>query len=131
MTTASRIWLSAGFLGAALAVQAVLLLHMALGPSNSYPDLRQPFDELPTSLRAESASSEVPEWVFVSHPAEKEIRSRLPFVPVDLSFRYCQAGDLVAECYIVHSANGEDRKHHPDICIREVQRLPEDKTGDG
>jgi hypothetical protein len=131
MTTTSRLRLSIGLLGAALAVQTGLLAHMSYGPTNTYEPLRKSFAALPTSLRTESGGAAPSEWSFVPLPAEKEIRKKLPFVPVDLTFRHCRAADrnVEAACYIVHTENGEDRRHHPEICIRDVQGLPEDASG--
>lgn len=131
MTTVSRIWLSAYVLGAALAVEAGLIGHMLLGPSNSYPALRKPFGNLPTTLAVEAPDASPVIWSCLPHPAEKTIRQSLPFEPVDLMYRHCQSADksIFAECYAVHSANGEDRKHHPEICIRDVQGVPEVESG--
>jgi hypothetical protein len=131
MTTAARIWLATVMLGAALAVQTGLLVHMVFGPDNTYPAMLKSFSELPSSLREKVPEETALTWSFVAHPAEKEIRPRLPFVPADLVYRYCKCEqrNVDAVCYIVHSEDGEDRKHHPEICIRDVQGVPEDKSG--
>jgi hypothetical protein len=127
MTTATRIWLSVALFGVTLTVQGGLLAHMALGPSNVYPAMHKTFADLPTTLAVEAPGLPAILWSFVPHPAEKSIRKSLPFDPVDLIYRHCRAPEqnIDAVCYLVHSADGEDRKHHPDICIRDVQGVPE------
>lgn len=131
MASLKRIWSMTAFLGVALAIQAALLLHMVFGPSNLYPGLSHPLADLPMKLTFERPGLPPFAWEMQTISAENEIRPRLPFQPLDLIFRQatCNERSLGAECYIVHTENGEDRKHHPEICIRDVQQVPEDETG--
>lgn len=122
MSATSRIWLTAGFLGMALAAQTGLLLHMAYGPANSYEPLRKPLADLPVEIS--NSRGEVV-WQFEKTGMES-LLPRMPFEPLDVYFRRgAGPADVQFETYIVHSKNGEDRKHHPEICVRDVQKLPE------
>ncbi len=130
MTTAARIWLSAGVLAAALLVQGGLMAHMMMGPVNTYPALRKPLAELTTELIVERKGASPFVWQFETVPIEEEVRKSLPYVPLDMIFRFgrCPDPNLAAQCYIVQSEYGEDRKHHPEICMRDVLQIPEDKS---
>jgi hypothetical protein len=133
MTALRRIWWAAGLLGVAFALQAGLLVHMIFGPTHTYPPLRKPFGELPAMMQVDQVGKPPLVWTFETRAAESSIRSRLPFEPVDLIYRRGRAGELnlEADCYVVHGANGEDRKHHPEICVRDVQQIPELPEGRG
>ena len=130
MTTATRIWLSAGVLGAALVVQTGLQAHMMFGPTNTYPELKKPLVELPMVFEAERKDGTPLVWGFVTSAAEGKTLEKLKYKPLGMVFRRGRSPELNVdvEFYIVHSENGEDRKHHPEICTRDVQQIPEDLT---
>ncbi len=131
MTTSKRIWLAVGVLGIALAVQTGLQAHMMFGPTNSYPELRKPLVQLPMVFETERKDEAPLAWGFVTSASEKDTLKKLPFVPLEMVYRRGRspALNVDVECYIVHSQNGEDRKHHPEICTRDVQQIPEDPAG--
>jgi hypothetical protein len=59
--------------------------------------------------------------------ARDATRARLPYQADDLLIRvYGNGKGAVVQVYMVHSRAGEDRKHHPEICIRDVSGAPED-----
>lgn len=131
--TPARRWfvLAASLLAASLLGQWLLLAHLAPANPNAYPVLRQPFANLPLTLSAtpaDEATEAGPTWVGVDLPNLDKLRAILPFQVDDLLNRGYQlrGTDLAGSLYLVHSRAGEDRKHHPEICIREVTGAPED-----
>ncbi|MEI7683396.1 MAG: exosortase/archaeosortase family protein [Planctomycetota bacterium] len=125
---APRIWRVTLLLGVALALQLGLLAHMILGPTNTYAPLRDSFANMPKTLLWERVGKRPLTWEMETIVPEKEIRAKLPYQPVDLFYRrfYSPEMNVSANVYVVHSENGEDRKHHPEVCIRDVLQLPED-----
>ena len=59
--------------------------------------------------------------------ARAATRAKLAFDVEDLTVRAYQStrGDH-ARLYMIHTRSGEDRKHHPEICVRDVSGAPED-----
>jgi exosortase/archaeosortase family protein len=100
--------------------QIVLKVHLNAAGPESFPAMRQPLADLPAQFGTA--------WHGADRSDASEVRKQLPFEPDDMVFRdYRLAGtNLVVQVYAVHSRIGEDRKHHPEICIREVTGAPED-----
>lgn len=123
-----RIGSTVAILGIGLLAQLALLGHMMFGPANTYASLREPFAEMPMVLASERVGTRPFVWSLQTIPDEKAIRTKLPFTPLDLSYRRASSNEILAnaDIYIVHSENGEDRKHHPEICVRDVLQVPED-----
>jgi hypothetical protein len=92
----------------------------------SFPPQAGSLKTLP--LRVTAPDSEQPEWVGQDLPDTCEaIRAQLPFRADDLlvhGYRHTDGSEAVL--YAVHSRTGEDRKHHPEICVRDVGGVPED-----
>ncbi len=101
-------------------VQMVLKVHLSAAGPESFPSMQQPLAVLPTKFGTA--------WHGQDRSDAADVRTKLPFVPDDLVFRdYRLAGtNLVVQVYAVYSRVGEDRKHHPEICIREVTGAPEE-----
>jgi hypothetical protein len=129
MTTARR-WLilASVLLTGAVLVQGALLAHLAPANPDCYPRLLRPFVDLPLTLGEVEEGAETPAWAGLDRPDLEALRKRLPFTADDLLNRVYQlrGTEQVVGVYMVHSRSGEDRKHHPEICIREVLGAPED-----
>jgi len=120
-------------LAAASAVLAVGILaqfsltaHLRSAGQASYPTLTGRFDSLPLVIADPATGQDA--WVGQEMAEAREAtRVKLPFEANDLLVRgYQGAGGAGALVYMVHSRVGEDRKHHPEICIRDVSGAPED-----
>lgn len=104
------------------------------GGKPCYPEMVGKFAQLPTEFTADDES-------LFWHGEEldnvrEETRKKLPFDADDLSYRGYQTSDgrCQALVYMVHSKIGEDRKHHPEICIRDVggaKLIPDPDDGKG
>ncbi|HZZ82816.1 MAG TPA: hypothetical protein VFE62_30230 [Gemmataceae bacterium] len=128
MTLTNRFVLICVILGAGVAAQTGLNWHIHGGSGLQYAELREPISALPMSLP--SLSEKVSErqsmhWIGKTNAHEEQIRKQLPFEPDDLVSRTYRRGvDL--NLYMVYSRLGDDRKHHPEVCIRDVTGAPED-----
>ncbi|MCI0464607.1 MAG: EpsI family protein [Gemmataceae bacterium] len=69
-------------------------------------------------------------WEGKAHPQQQGVRDRLPFQADDMLMRLYRsdASPHPVELYLVHSRAGEDRKHHPEVCLRDVAGAPEDPS---
>lgn len=122
--TAQRWLLSAcGLVAAGLVGQAVLLVHLAPANPDAYPALARPLAEVPLSLSGANGT-----WFGGDNRDLDKLRASLPFHADDLLSRGYHLQGTGVDCYVyaVHSRQGDDRKHHPEICIREVTGAPED-----
>jgi hypothetical protein len=139
MSLSRRLLIAATCLALGVAAETALESHLGSAAATSYPTLRKQLAACPLELRtttesqptAGSSPSEV--WRGVDLPGLKEFRASLPFHADDLvlrGYRELPAGPLV-NLYLVHSRSGEDRKHHPEVCIREVTGAPEDLQARG
>ncbi len=100
-----------------------LVWYLHAGDTLAYPDLRAPFASLPHELQS-------PNQVWTGRDISNldEFRARLPYHADDLLYRLYQplpSGPPV-HLYMVYSRQGEDRKHHPEICIRDASGATED-----
>jgi exosortase len=100
-----------------------LAWYLHAGEAPAYPDLRAPFAELPRELQS-------PDQVWHGRDVFNldEFRAKLPYRAEDLLYRQydpAPAGPMVY-LYMVYSRQGEDRKHHPEICIRDASGATED-----
>lgn len=106
-----------------------LYLHVRSADSTYYPIARGDFAQIP--LRFDSDASSGVSWVGIElDEIREQTRTKLPFPIDDLLYRGYQSSNrsAVAQVYMVHSRTGEDRNHHPEICIREVSGAPEDRS---
>jgi len=107
-------------LGITLIVQLILLLHLRSVGVESFPQINEPLAGIPTILSEN--------WVGRDVPGVESLRAQLPYTADDIllrEYRFRGSGSPV-QLYAVHSQVGDDRKHHPEICIREVTGAPED-----
>jgi len=104
-------------LGIALAAKTALFGYLqAAGPLPSVP-LSQPLAAFPTDLER-WAGRDVP----VSDP-------RIIYGDERLNRTYCGSdGQRPVWLWMVYSASGEDRGHHPEVCMR-AAGMPEDPAG--
>lgn len=128
MSTLRRFWVALAVLGTAVALQSALLAHLHSGPGNVYGAMKRPFSELPLTLTANVPSQPAITWKFRTLPDEAIERGKLPYQALDLLYRRGRSSqlNLDADVFLIHTDNGEDRKHHPEICMRDVQQIPED-----
>jgi len=132
MTLQARLLLIVVFLGATLTVQLGLTWHMRGGESLEYTNLRKSLTELPLQFAATDARanpSKYGPWVGKANPdSETRIRAQLPFKPDDMIHRVYAKSDMsiILNLYMVYSRQADDRKHHPEVCIRDVTGATED-----
>ncbi|MCS6977206.1 MAG: exosortase/archaeosortase family protein [Gemmatales bacterium] len=103
------------FLG--VVVQALLLWHLEAGAVRRGPTLPVPLDRLPEQLGT---------WQAGERADIAKLRERITFAD-DLFLRqYVEPqARLGANLYLVYSAAGKDREHHPEICMNEVAGMPD------
>jgi exosortase len=110
-----------------IALSFSLNWHLSEAGSRSYPQLKGTFDSVP--LKFPSAETPTLSWHGVDFTElREETRSKLLFQVDDLLYRGYQTADqgTAAHVYMVYSRTGDDRKHHPEVCIRDVSGAPED-----
>lgn len=115
-----------GWLVLGLAGQWLLQKHLQQAGEWSYPHLQAALAELPLTI-VDPTDGRILWHGQANTEQEAHLRQRLPFAVDDLLIRVYRTehGDWV-RVYMVHSRAGEDRKHHPEICIRDVSGAPED-----
>lgn len=109
-----------------------LTRHLAAADATSFPMARGEFSQIP--LEFGSTDDSTLTWIGQDLTEHRErVRKVLPFQVDDLLYRGYRTADRTAhtQVYVVHSRTGEDRKHHPEICIREVSGAPEDLAARG
>jgi hypothetical protein len=117
-----RLMIAAGCLALGLAAQLGLRWHLDRFGS-PYPDIQGELSSFP---------SELPDgWKGQDYPDLAEFRAKLPYDSDAILWRRYQnaAGDTAVNLYAVFSRQGEDRNHHPEICMREAAGVPEDRSG--
>jgi hypothetical protein len=130
VTLKRRLLVLTALLGVTLLVQVGLTRHMRSGSANLYPMIRKDISQLPQTLAAPdepASTTALARWVGKDANPE-EVRKHLPYTPNDLVSRHyqLQGTGLGVNLYLVHSRQADDRKHHPEICIRDVTGAPED-----
>jgi hypothetical protein len=124
----------------ALGTGGQLALHAHLGGVNApvYPELRQPLRTLPLHIARENSGDHVSDpvslraWLGADLTESTTLSAKIPFADDFLLRRYVAEDRRVAvRLYAVYSRRGEDREHHPEICIRDVAGAPEDKRARG
>jgi hypothetical protein len=124
--------LAIGCVVALALVEFGLRRYLNEGGANTYPEMMRPLQSLPTKFSVEgSTDSEEQAWDGVDHPGLPALAGKLPYHADDLLFRIYrrEPNGPQAELYMVYSRLGDDRKHHPEICIRDVAGAPEDREG--
>ena len=116
----------AALLALGVVAQLALAQHIQNAGELSYPPLVGSFESLPLAFNDPSTGHRT--WIGQDLTEIRDAtRKKLPFQADDLLMRvYQNSTGAFARLYIVHSRAGEDRKHHPEICIRDVSGAPED-----
>jgi hypothetical protein len=118
-------------LAVALVLDGALWWHLdALGPEH-YPRLAAPLEAFPAELPEAAGDGDTRlVWVGLDLPGLDDLRARLPFRPDGLVWRRYRhrMGGPEADLYMVHSRTAADRKHHPEICMREANGAEEDRA---
>jgi exosortase len=129
-----------GCLALVLGAQVGLRLHLGAAGEHAYPELARGLDALPLAVKgpplSESTGGQAPPttvWQGRPHPQQQAVRARLPFQADDMLMRlyHSDAIPYPVELYLVHSRVAEDRKHHPEVCLRDVAGAPEDTSARG
>lgn len=118
-----RMLAAAGITGVLAVGNGLLFWHLTSAPAE-YSHLLTPLADLPLTFGT-------PEDGWVGRENEERRQATLPQLKFD--FREVLLRDYVhtsgrmgVSLYTIYSRTGEDRKHHPEICIREVSGAPED-----
>jgi exosortase len=128
-----RLLWAVGVLAVGVAAQFALGAHLHQAGEASYPPLVGRFESMHKEadgkivIRNPETGMEV--WVGQEmDEAREKTREKLTFQVDDLLMRFYARLDnrAVGQLYMVYSPAGEDRKHHPEICIRDVGGAPED-----
>jgi hypothetical protein len=113
-----------------LAGQFAVRAHLAASPGNVYPELSRPIEELPLEFTGPTSIQGEGRWVGAHLPDIDRLRERLKFQVDGLlsrAYRPTSGGPEVG-LYAVYSRIGDDRKHHPEVCVRDVAGAPEDRS---
>ncbi len=112
-------------LGASLA-EGGLAWYLHGAEATPYPELRAPFAALPQDLSAPGESKLG--WHGRDVSNLDSFRAKLPYRADDLLYRIYAPSPSGAPLYLylVYSRQGDDRKHHPEICIRDASGATED-----
>jgi len=123
----SRRWaVAAAVVVGLIGLTAAFQWHISDGGRSGYPEMAGQFAQVPKEFQADEKS---PLWRGEElDNVREETRKKLPFDADDLSYRGYQTSDgrITALAYMVYSRDGEDRRHHPEVCIRDVSGAPED-----
>jgi hypothetical protein len=127
MSLNARLVLAAAILGVGLLARVGLRLHLDASGANTYPHLERPLEEFPEQLATAEDGNKVL-WRGVNAANVERFKQDLPYKTDGLVYRVYATPEfpLPVQLYAVHSRAGEDRKHHPEICIRDVTGAPED-----
>lgn len=117
---AARWWKPTAAVVLILAVGLGLSAHLTAAEANTFPHARGSFEQIPLAFEPSWAGQELDD-------VREQTRGKLPFQVDDLAYRGYQSADgVVAFVYLVHSRTGDDRLHHPEICMRDASGAPED-----
>jgi exosortase len=121
-----RLLVAAVVLGLGVTSQFALASHLRQVGELSYPPMRGKFESLPLLIKDPATGQLV--WRGQDMPEVRDqTKAKLGFATEDLLIRgYVTANGDFARLYMVSTLAGEDRKHHPEICVRDVSGAPED-----
>lgn len=105
--------------GCLLVAQGWLYFHLQTG-NQSQPVERVQLDQLPWQLGA---------WTGTAHPEQERIEKQAIFADATMLRAYSNKTGQAVAVYLVYSANGRDRLHHPEICLRDAGGASEWKPG--
>jgi hypothetical protein len=135
MTQARSLKLAAGCLALGLVGQYALAWH--LQQPDACPGLKASLEQFPLEIEAlpekgaAGNGEQPPSWKGKDCADLETFRAQLPYTADSLVWRRYQPtrSGPVIDLYLVHTRDGSDRKHHPEVCIREVAGAPEDPAG--
>jgi EpsI family protein len=102
-----------------LLMQGLLYYHLQQG-SLHYQVEHILFDQLPWQLGS---------WNGTPHPEQDRIEKQATFADATMLRAYSNKTGQAAAVYLVYSASGRDRLHHPEICLRDAGGASEWKPG--
>jgi hypothetical protein len=115
--------------------QFALSWHLGSSEINPYPDLSAPFQNFPQVLASAGSDSRSGASLWHGRDAENlpAFRAKLPYRVDDLLYRgYTpDQGGPPLYLYMIYSRQGDDRKHHPEICVRDASGAMEDLSARG
>jgi hypothetical protein len=123
MSLSSRLILCAAAIGLGAAAHHALVWHLEAAPEGAFLPLRAELASFPNVLVVPEGES----YQGQEHPGKPELLKQVPFADEVLYrvYRQGSAGETFL-LYAAYSIKGEDRKHHPEVCLREAAGLPED-----
>lgn len=119
MTLRGRLELAAGLLGVGVFGQFLLAWHLS-SVELAYPQLTKKLRDLPVSFTVGKTT-----WQGADDPQTGAIR--LPYRTEEILHRFYTQKDngVFLDLFSLYSREGDDRKHHPEVCIRDVGGSPE------
>jgi exosortase len=122
------LWVLAAVLAVGAAADFALARHLDAAGEATFPKPTGTLVRVPLQFQTETPAGPV-EWQGRSATDEEltELRKKLGFTVGDvLSRGYRSSTGAAVGVYAVYSPTGEDREHHPEICVRDVRGVPED-----
>ena len=116
-------------LAAGLAGQRALLDHLSVVKDREMPTIRQQLATLPAEFGGSDAQAL--KWISREHPGREVLATQVEDFADEFLYRAYwpvkgrQAGKP-ASVYVVFSSEAGDRKHHPEVCVRDVSGAKED-----
>jgi hypothetical protein len=140
MSLQKRLTLAAIALAVCVAGQLALQVHLAAGVRHAA--LRRPLTELPMTLDdsttgvLDSNPVSLRAWCGEAQSESATLSAKITFAD-ELIARYYRTSatppaqgeeerQVTARLYAVYSRKGEDREHHPELCMRDVAGYEED-----
>lgn len=125
MSLSQRLTLCALVVAVGAAAHYALVAHLASGPEGDFVGLRAELNSLPAEFPTHSGTYQGKE-----HPGRPQLLKQVPFADEVLYRLYAgPSGEGAFLLYAAYSKTGEDRKHHPEVCLREAAGTPEDLAG--
>jgi hypothetical protein len=134
MHVSQRLQAAAACLVVGVLAQLGLSWHLRGSEVASYSDITAPLRDFPATLAATAALAGTEgtplQMMWFGRDADglDEFRAKLPYRVDDLLYRgYMPAqGGRPVFIYMIYSRQGEDRKHHPEVCVRDASGATED-----
>jgi hypothetical protein len=134
MHVSQRLQAAAACLALGVLAQLGLSWHLRGSEVSSYPELTAPLRDFPAAVNSSAmlvGSDGAPSqmlWFGRDADGLEEFRGKLPYRADDLLYRgYIPAqGGRPVFIYMIYSRHGEDRKHHPEVCVRDASGATED-----
>lgn len=130
MTVRRNAIVLAGLLGAGLLLTLALSWHLHAAAEARFPELRRPLGKLPVLIEVERAGYDKSRWH--GSPSRRDPKQTELYRQVYEDVLDRQYTDMTSRLgislYAAYSRRGEDRRHHPQICLADVARYFEDPT---